>query len=74
MKCSIKDCPGEYETRSIVHTVKREDEVLVIENVPASVCGVCSDILLTPETVRHIEEFMRDKPKPHKFAPLYEYI
>jgi YgiT-type zinc finger domain-containing protein len=73
MKCSIQSCPGEYETRSIVHTVKRGEDVLVFQNVPADVCTVCSDTLLSPETVRHLEELMRDKPKPEKFAPLYEY-
>jgi len=73
MKCSIKDCTGVYETRFIVHTVKRGDEVLVFENVPADVCCVCSDTLLFPETIRHLEELMRHKPKPDKFAPLYEY-
>jgi len=74
MKCSIVGCPGEYETKSIVHTVKRAADVLVFENVPAEVCGVCSDILLSPETVRHLEEMMRHRPKPERFAPRYEYV
>ena len=73
MKCSIKGCPGQYEARSIVHTVKRGEDVLVFENVPAEVCAVCSDTLLSPETVRHLEEMMRHRPKAQKFAPLYEY-
>ena len=45
----------------------------MFENVPAEVCAVCSDTLLSPETVRHLEEMMRHRPKPEKFAPLYEY-
>ena len=74
MKCSIRGCPGEYEVSRIVHTVKRGDDVLVFENVPAEVCAVCSDTLLSPETVRHLEEMMLHRPKPDKFAPLYEYV
>ncbi len=73
MRCSIKGCPGEYDVRTIVHTVKRGEDILVFKNVPAEVCAVCSDTLLSPETVRHLEEMMRHKPKPEKFAALYEY-
>jgi YgiT-type zinc finger domain-containing protein len=73
MKCSIQGCPGEYEHRFIVHTVKHGSEVFVFENVPAEVCDVCSDVLLEPETIRHIEELMRKKQKPSKIAPVYTY-
>jgi YgiT-type zinc finger domain-containing protein len=73
MKCSIHGCPGTYEDKLIVHTVRRGTEVLVFENVPAEVCSVCSDTLLVPETVRHLETFMRHKRKPGRYAPVYEY-
>ena len=73
MKCSIQGCPGEYENKLIVHTVKRGTEVLVFENVPAEVCNICSDTLFAPETVRHLERLIRHKSKPGKFAPVYEY-
>lgn len=74
MKCTIQNCPGEYEVKHIVHTVKRGDNVLVFENVPADVCTVCSDTLLTPDTVRHIEELVRCGHRSDKFAPIYEYV
>ena len=74
MKCSISGCPGEYEAKTIVHIVKRDKDVLVFENVPAEVCGICSDTLLPPETVQHLEEMMRHRPKPDRFAPRYEYV
>ena len=73
MKCSIQGCPGECEDKLIVHTVRRGTEVLVFENVPAEVCSVCSDTLLAPETVRHLESLIRHKTKPGKFAPVYDY-
>jgi YgiT-type zinc finger domain-containing protein len=73
MKCSIKGCQGQYERRLIVHTVKRGADVLVFENVPAEVCDVCSDTLLTPETIRHIEEMLRGKTRPRKQAPVFVY-
>ena len=73
MKCSITGCPGEYEPKRIVHTVKRGPDVVVFENVPAEVCNICSDMLLAPETIRHLEELMHQKAKPEKHAPVYEY-
>jgi len=73
MKCSILGCPGAYRPRLIVHTVKRGDEILVFENVPAEACDVCSDLLLAPDTVRHLEEMMRRDEKPGKQAPVYAY-
>jgi len=74
MKCTVDGCPGEYEARLIVHTLKKGEDILVFQDVPAEVCCVCSDTLLTPETVTHLEELMRANPKPSKFAPLYEYV
>jgi YgiT-type zinc finger domain-containing protein len=73
MKCSIQGCPGEYDHRLIVHTVKHGAELLVFENVPAEVCDVCSDALLAPETIRHLEELMHRRAEPHKHAPVYSY-
>ena len=37
MKCSIQGCPGRYEPRLILHTVKRGADVVVFEDVPAEV-------------------------------------
>lgn len=73
MKCSIQGCPGQYEERAILHTVKRGDDVLVVEDVPAEVCDVCSDTLLAPETIRHIEALIENQTEPRKQAPVYVY-
>lgn len=73
MKCSVQGCPGEYESQRIVHTVTHNSDVLVFENVPAEVCDVCSDVLLSPTTIERIEELMREKTEPDKRAPVYVY-
>jgi len=73
MKCSIEGCPGEYEERQIVHTVRYRGQVVVVDHVPAEVCSVCGDILLTPETVRRIETLLRTATRPASTVPLYEY-
>ena len=74
MRCSIQGCPGEYEERQIVHTVRHHGEVVVIEHVPAEVCSVCGDVLLKPETVSHIEGLLKRRDAPARTVPLYEYV
>jgi len=73
MRCSIEGCPGEYEERKIVHTVRHQGQVIVIDHVPAEVCSVCGDVLLKPETVRQIEMLLRTATRPVSMVPLYEY-
>lgn len=73
MKCSIVGCPGEYEERQIVHTVRHCGQVIVIDHIPAEVCSVCGDVLLKPETVRRIEALLKTTVKPVRTVPLYEY-
>lgn len=73
MKCSIEGCSGEYEERQVVHTVRYQGQVIVIDHVPAEVCSVCGDVLLKPETVRRIEALLRTTTLPAGTVPLYEY-
>ncbi len=73
MKCSISGCPGHYEHHLIVHTVKQGRKVLVFEDVPAEVCDVCSDTLLTPETIRHLERLVKQEARPRTHAPVFAY-
>jgi len=73
MKCSIVGCPGEYEERHVIHTVRHRGQVIVFDHVPAEVCSVCGDVLLEPETVRRIEALLRATAQPARSVPLYEF-
>lgn len=73
MKCGISGCPGKCEERKIAHTIRRNGQLVVIDHVPAEVCCECGDVLLRPETIRHIEALLRASAKPVGSAPLYEY-
>ena len=73
MKCSIVGCPGEYERRNVVHTVRHQGQVIVIDHVPADVCSVCGDVLFDPQTVRRIENMLQDLLRPTRTVPLFEY-
>ena len=72
MKCSITGCPGEYEERKILHTVRHQGQVMVIDHVPAEVCSVCGDVLLKPETVRRLEHLLAKPSQASTTVPLYE--
>jgi YgiT-type zinc finger domain-containing protein len=74
MKWNIEGCPGQYEERQVVHTVRYHGQVIVIDHVPAAVCSVCGDVLFKPETVRRIEELLRAAAHPARTVPLYEYV
>lgn len=73
MKCSIAECAGEYEAQEIIHTVRYQGQVIVIDHVPAEVCSVCGDVLLRPETVRQIEKLLQTATQPASMVPLYEF-
>ncbi len=73
MKCAMQGCPGEYEQRKVMHTVRHEGQVIVIDGVPADVCGACGDVLLEPTTIRRIEQMLKSLDEPVKTVPLYEY-
>ena len=73
MKCTIEECSGGYELRSIAHTVRQKGEVIVVDHVPAEVCTVCGDVLLNPDTVRRIEALLQSRPRAAKTAPVYEF-
>jgi len=73
MKCSITGCPGTYEKKTVLQTMRRDGRVIVIDHVPAEDCDVCGDTLLRPETVRHIEQLLESRRDPAETAPVYEY-
>ena len=71
-KCSIKGCPGTYEKQIITHMVQRDGETIIIERVPADVCGVCEDILLSFVTVEQVEKLLKHPGIPVHTVPVYE--
>lgn len=73
MRCNIAGCPGEYEQREVVHTVRQGNRIIVIDHVPAEVCNICGDVLFTPDTVRKIEALRRTAIPPVRTVPLYDF-
>lgn len=73
MMCSNVGCPGAYEPKAILHTIRHRGEVVVIDQVPAEVCNVCGDVLFSPETVRRIEGILELRGQAQGAAPIYEF-
>lgn len=71
MKCSIAGCKGEYEDRRISQTYRLNGRLVVVDDIPAEVCSVCGDILLTMETSRRILEVLHSPDEPAASAPVY---
>jgi len=69
----LTECDGEYEERPIVHTLRHRGRIVVIDGVPAEVCRICGDVLLSPATIRQIERLLAGETAPIGSAPLYEY-
>ena len=73
MKCSLRECLGQYEEKRVAHTVRQRGHLVVVDGVPAEVCSACGDVLLKPETVRCIEAILSAAGEPDRTAPVYEY-
>lgn len=73
MRCTLTGCPGGYEGRLVTHTVRHQGRLAVFDHVPAQVCSVCGDVLLSPETVRRIEAMLASGQVPAATVPVYEY-
>ena len=69
-KCTL--CSGgQYLDKHIVFSSRRGDQLVVIEGVPALVCDVCGDRIITEETAREIERVATGTPIDS--APLYHF-
>lgn len=69
MRCSIADCPGEYEQREVVRAVRQGERIIVVEHIPAEVC----DVLFTPETIERLEALRQVSTPPTRTVPLYKF-
>ena len=49
---------GQYLNEHVVFRSRRGDRLVVIEGIPALVCDVCGDRVITEETAREIERML----------------
>ncbi len=74
MKCTVEGCPGEYKEELLTLVKHRDGQLIVIDNVPASVCNFCGQTLISPETVRQMERIKQGTVlQPVATAPVYDF-
>ena len=54
--CSV--CGGTLTSKTITYTQTVDDQVFIVADVEAEVCGQCGEQYLSPDTVDRIQELM----------------
>jgi YgiT-type zinc finger domain-containing protein len=71
MKCIVYGCPGEMESRRIVHTFVRDGKPIVVEDLPAWVCLVCGYTVLDLAVLDTLFALDPDTAAPVGQAPVF---
>jgi YgiT-type zinc finger domain-containing protein len=71
MKCIVQECPGEMESRRIVHTFVRNGKPIVVEDLPAWVCPVCGYTVLDLVVLDTLFALDPDTETPVGQAPVF---
>jgi YgiT-type zinc finger domain-containing protein len=71
MKCIVQGCPGEMESRRIVHTFVRTGKPIVVEDLPAWVCPVCGYTVLDLAVLDTLFALDPDTAIPVGQAPVF---
>ena len=61
--------------RRVTYTVEVNGKLIVVENVPATVCLETGEQLFSPETVERLQQMVREQRKPSRVieVPVYEF-
>lgn len=62
MKCEI--CGGEVNKELTTYTLLYQGKLIVIENVPATVCGRCGEKFFSPDTVEQLQQTVWEQRQP----------
>lgn len=71
MKCTVQGCPGDMESRRIVHTFVRHGKPIVVEDLPAWVCPICGYTVLDLAVLDMLFSFDPETTTPVGQAPVF---
>lgn len=56
-------------------TVELDDKLVVVENVPAKVCGQCGERLFSPDTVEKLQKTVWEQNDPVRIieTPVFDF-
>ena len=59
----------------VTYTLEHQGKFYIIEHVPARVCRETGEEYFAPETVEHIQSFIKEHKKPVRVVetPVYSY-
>ena len=68
-------CGGVMTEDLITYTIQMDDRVVVVEHVPAKVCGQCGERLYAPETVERLQGTVWGKQLPARMlqTPVFDF-
>ena len=59
-------CKGYVELKKISHLHKWGNEYYLFENVQAEVCSQCGEVFFLPDTLKLMDEYVREKKSSKK--------
>ena len=73
MACDI--CQGRVTDQRVKFTVELDDKLVVVENVPAKVCGQCGERLFSPDTVDKLQKTAWEQNNPVRVieTPVFDF-
>ena len=72
MNCHTPGCHGEHEPRAISHSVIRHQRTFVVHDVPADVFPDCGDVVVSEETILHIDRLLARKGRSKSDSLVFE--
>lgn len=73
MTCDI--CHATVTEGKVKFTVELDDKLVVVENVPAKVCGQCRERLFSPDTVEKLQKTVWEQNDPVRIieTPVFDF-
>lgn len=64
MTCDV--CGSPLKDHPVTYTIQIADKFVLVEHVPAQVCGQCGEHLYSPETVERLQQTVWDERSPSR--------
>ncbi|MDH5670212.1 MAG: type II toxin-antitoxin system MqsA family antitoxin [Nitrospira sp.] len=73
MTCDV--CGGGMTEDRVTYTIQLDDKLVVVEHVPAKVCGQCGERLYAPETVERLQNTVWGTQEPSRVlqTPVFDF-
>ena len=73
MACDL--CGGPVVQREVSYTAQLNGKFVIVENVPAKVCGQCGESLFSPDTVERLQKTAWEQKSPVRIleTPVFDF-